>query len=75
MIVYYHNGSIDDPIHFCTFKTVWNEEWNTWQLEFDKRMSTDTEGVRKILGGASEEKFPTVDEFKGNISARLELNL
>lgn len=65
----------DDSIHFCTFKTVWNEALNTWRLEFDKRMSTNTEGIRKILGGASEERFLTVDEFKGNISTRLALDL
>lgn len=68
-------ASDDDPIHFCTFKTVWNEGLNTWRLEFDKRMSTNTEGIRKILGGASEERFPTVDEFKSSISARLALDL
>lgn len=68
-------ASEDDLIHFCIFKTVWNNGLNTWRLAFDKRMSTNTEGIRKILGGAHRERFLTLDEFKGNINARLASNL
>ena len=42
-----------------------------WRLEFDKRMSTNIEGVRKILGGAHEDEFPTISEFENNINKRL----
>ena len=68
-----HDARDEDAIHFCIFRTAWNKNLNAWQLEFDKRMSTDTEGVRKILGGAPEESFPTIDEFENNIHTRLQL--
>ena len=61
----------EDAIHFCTFRTVWDNSANAWRLEFDKRMSTDTEGIRKILGGAHEDKFPTISEFEININTKL----
>ena len=60
-----------DAIHFCTFKTGWDESLNAWQLEFNRRVSTNTEGVRKMLGGAHEDRFPTITEFQDKISARL----
>ncbi len=69
-----HDARDEDSIHFCMFKTVWNKNRNAWQLEFDKRMSTDTEGVRRMLGGAPEESHPTIDEFKNNLHTRLQLN-
>lgn len=69
-----HEVTDDDSIHFCTFKMIWNEDSSTWRLVFDKRMGTNTEGIRKILGGSTKDKFPTVDEFKENISSRLELH-
>lgn len=69
-----HEVTDDDSIHFCTFKTVWSENNSTWRLVFDERMGTNTEGIRKILGGAPEDRFPTIDEFKENISSRLKLH-
>ena len=67
-----HDARDNDAIHFCTFRTIWNENSNAWQLEFDKRMSTDIEGIRKILGGAHKDKFPTISEFENNINKRLD---
>lgn len=61
----------EDAIHFCTFRTVWDESLNAWQLEFSRRVSTNTEGVRKMLGGAHEDRFPTITEFQNRIRARL----
>ena len=69
-----HEATDGDSIHFCTFKMVWSESRSTWKLAFDKRVGTNTEGIRKILGGAHEDTFPTIDEFKNNINYRLELN-
>ncbi len=69
-----HEATNDDSIHFCTFKTVWSEDNSTWRLVFDKRMGTNTEGIRKILGGAPEDRFLTIDEFKDNISSKLQLH-
>ena len=70
-----HEVTEDDSIHFCTFKMIWDENNSTWRLVFDKRMGTNTEGIRKILGGATEDKLPTVDEFKENISSSSKLKL
>ena len=61
----------EDAIHFCTFKTVWDENLNAWKLKFHRRVSTDTEGVRKMLAGPSVDKHPTITEFQNTISARL----
>lgn len=66
-----HEARDNDPIHFCTFRIVWDKNSKTWQLEFDKRMSTNIEGVRKILGGAHEDEFLTISEFENNINKRL----
>lgn len=66
-----HEARDNDAIHFCTFRTIWNKSSKTWELKFDKRVSTNIEGIRKILGGAHEDKFPTIDEFENNINRRL----
>ena len=66
-----HEVRKSDAIHFCTFRVIWNENKKGWQLEFDKRVSTDIEGVRKILGGTHQDKFPTINEFENNINKRL----
>lgn len=66
-----HEVRENDAIHFCTFSLKWNKSTMNWQLEFNKRVSTDIEGIRKILGGAHQDKFPTIDEFETNINNRL----
>ncbi len=58
-------ATADDPIHFCTYKLVWVE--NKWVLQFSEAVSTDLDGVNKILGGADSERYPTIDEFKSSI--------
>ena len=66
-----HEARDNDAIHFCTFRTIWDKNSQIWHLEFDKRMSTDIEGIRRILGGTHEDEFPTISEFENNISRRL----
>lgn len=66
-----HEARDTDAIHFCTFRMVWDENSETWQLKFDQQVSTDIEGIRKILGGAHEDEFPTISEFESNINRRL----
>ena len=68
-----HEAKDNDAIHFCTFRMIWNKNSKAWQLKFDKRMSTDIEGIRKILGGAPKDEFPTISEFENNINKRLKL--
>jgi Restriction endonuclease NotI len=60
----------EDPIHFCTFKMVWKD--TKWDLVFAEKLSTDVEGINKILGGALTEDYPSVATFMNNISRKLE---
>ena len=60
----------EDAIHFCMFKTAWDESLNAWQLKFHRRVSTNTEGVRKMLAGPRVDKLPTITEFQDKISER-----
>jgi len=57
----------NDPIHFCTFRLDWNEMTSKWDLVFNEKVSTDLEGVNRILGGAGKERYLTQDQFKANI--------
>lgn len=58
-------------VHFHTFKMVWNETSNRWEQRPDKHFSTDTEGIRKILGGLAKDDFPTQEYFISNILKKL----
>jgi hypothetical protein len=55
----------NDPIHFCTFKMNWKE--SRWSLDFHEIVSTNLDGINRILGGADKEFYPTVEQFKENI--------
>ncbi len=59
-----------DPVHFCTFRLVWKH--TSWQFELAEKVSTDIEGVNKILGGALQEHYPTSEEFMATIARKLE---
>jgi hypothetical protein len=62
-----NKASKKDPIYFFTFKTEWDSNLNEWSLKFDKKYSTNTEGIKKILGGAPKDDYLTVAEFVENI--------
>lgn len=57
----------EDPIHFITFRLDWNESILKWDLVFSEKVSTDLEGINRILGGAGKEKYLTQEQFKANI--------
>lgn len=57
-----------DPIHFCTFSLKWAKD--RWVLKFKEQVSTDLEGINKILGGSHAKHFPTTKEFKDSIFRR-----
>lgn len=57
-----------DYIDFCTVEMVWNDNENAWKLQFVRRVSTNEEGVRKMLGGGNEADFPSVDQFSRRIA-------
>jgi hypothetical protein len=54
-----------DPIHFCTFKMKWND--TKWELDFHEIVSTDLEGINRILGGSHSDNYPSVEDFKKSI--------
>lgn len=56
-----------DPIHFCTFRLDWNEATAKWELIFNEKVSTDLEGINRILSGASKDRYLTQQQFKENI--------
>jgi hypothetical protein len=63
--------SEEDSILFYTFKMVWDDDLNSWNLEFDRELSTNTEGVRRILSGAEIKDYPTIEQFKENIRRKM----
>jgi len=64
-------ATMDDPIHFFTLKMKWDDPTSTWLLEVAEILSTDSEGIRKILGGQVEEEYPSIDEFKTSIRTKM----
>lgn len=60
-----HIRNDHDPIHFCTFKMKWEEV--KWVLEFNEIVSTDLEGINRILGGSHRDNYPSIDDFKQSI--------
>lgn len=62
-------ANLTDPIHFCTFGLEWKND--KWDFNFFERLSTDLDGINKILGGALSEEYPSVDKFIENIERKL----
>lgn len=59
----------DDPIHFCTFKLNWTDD--KWIFQFVEKVSTNLDGINKILGGALPDEYPSVEKFIENIKRKL----
>ena len=58
--------NIDDPIHFMTYKEVWDETTTSYKLLFAEWLSADLEGINKILAGANAQDYLTDDGFLNN---------
>jgi hypothetical protein len=52
-----------DSIHFCTVSMVWNDEQSRWEQRLNTRLSTNTEGIRRLLGGIDVDSHPTLEQF------------
>ncbi len=63
-------SSMDDDIHFVTFKLEWNDTDSRFQLKPDRWKSTDLDGINKILGGANKENYLAAADFIKNIEAK-----
>lgn len=57
---------IRDVIHFMTYKMVWCEEKERFVLETSRWVSTDLNGINKILAGANPNQYLTQEAFLGN---------
>lgn len=57
----------DDAIHFVTFGMEWDADAGRWRLAYRGAVSTDTEGINRIIAGAETREFPTEDDFRRNI--------
>lgn len=64
-------ASDNDAIHFYTLRMYWHSPSEAWLLKPDKRLSTDTDGVRRMLSGLPSDRFPTVDEFIDNVKRKI----
>ncbi len=65
-----HEPKETDYIDFCTLDMVWNDNNNAWELKFARLVSTNEDGVRKMLGGVNEEDYPTVQQLIKRISEK-----
>ncbi len=59
-------ATLDDVIHFMTYKMVWSETEQKFVLQFDRWLSSDLNGINKILAGANSNEYLTSEEFLNN---------
>ncbi|SET74426.1 Restriction endonuclease NotI [Natronincola peptidivorans] len=62
----------DDEIHFMTYSMHWKD--GKWDLSFNEKVSTNLEGINKILGGANKDNYLTDTDFIKNIVAKGKTN-
>jgi len=53
------------PVDFCSFSLKWEE--TAWHLRFKEIKSSSIAGINLILGGAHQDEYPSVEDFKNNI--------
>lgn len=58
-----HPAQSEDSLYFYALKMAWEEEANAWVMKPHQTWGTNTEGVRKILSGLSDEDLPTQEKF------------
>ncbi len=57
---------MNDVIHFMTYKLMWDNEKDKFQLVLSRWVSTDLDGINKILAGANPEQYLTQQCFLAN---------
>ncbi|MCP3686044.1 MAG: hypothetical protein GY861_25645 [bacterium] len=62
----------DDPIYFYSFSLFWDGN-SSWKIKFREKLSTNVDGIIKIIGGAEAEKYLSLTELKLNLLKRLKL--
>lgn len=66
-----HEKDDRDAVHFCTFNMAWIPSEQRWGLRLARKLSTDAEGVRKMLSGTPEGAWPTEAGFVENIVRKM----
>lgn len=56
-------NNMEDPIHFMTFKEVWDDTDNSYKLGFSEWLSADLSAINKILAGANARNYLTDNAF------------
>lgn len=59
-------ADMNDVIHFMTYSLRWNEKDNKFDMYHDRWVSTDLEGVNRILAGANSSDYLTEEKFLRN---------
>lgn len=62
--------SMDDVIHFMTYRLEWSEEENRFVLALSRWVSTDLNGINKILAGANPDQYLTQQNFLENAARK-----
>lgn len=63
-----NQSHVDNEIHFVSFKMKWSE--TKWVLAYHRSISTNLEGINRILGGANSEYYPSEQEFMQNVYSK-----
>ncbi len=58
--------NMDDVIHFMTYKLAWSNNENKFKLVPSSWVSTDLDGINKILAGANHDQYLTSQDFLNN---------
>ena len=59
-------ADMNDVVHFMTYSLKWNETANRFEMYHNRWVSTDLEGVNRILAGANANDYLTEAEFLAN---------
>lgn len=67
-----HTEQRSDLILFYTLRMVWNQQKASWEFELSEMLGTNTDGIRRMLGGPVEGDYLTERDFRENISRKME---
>ena len=62
--------NMDDVIHFMTYKLDWNDEKQKLALSSSRWVSTDLNGINRILAGANPDAYLTAENFLENATKK-----
>lgn len=58
--------NMNDVIHFMTYKLDWNDQKQKFLLTPNRWVSTDLNGINRILAGANPQEYLTAEDFLEN---------